>query len=466
MTDMLTVRQAYDGEPIAELPLMDWSEVEPLLERAAALHGDRRSWPPAHERIAILRRLAARMTAERDDLAMLIAREGGKPLRDARVETDRAINGVELAVEEIGRLSGTEIPMDLTAAGAGRIAWTRRQPIGPVVVISAFNHPLNLIVHQAAPAIATGCPVLVKPADPTPLSAKRFVELAHEAGLPPDWCRLVICDIPTAERLVTDPRVAFLSFIGSAKVGWMLRSKLAPGTRCALEHGGAAPVIVDETADLARTVPALVKGGYYHAGQVCVSVQRIFVAEPVREAFTEAYLAEVDTLVTGDPAQPETDVGPLIRPGEVDRVETWVNEAAESGAGLLAGGSRLSERVYRPTVLADPPPGARVSTLEIFGPVTCIYGFEDPQAAIRQANALPYAFQAAVFSRDIDRAHGFADALDASAVMINDHSAFRVDWMPFAGWRESGYGVGGIGYTMHDMTVEKMTVIKHTDPFA
>jgi acyl-CoA reductase-like NAD-dependent aldehyde dehydrogenase len=459
-TKRLTVHQPYDGSVIEELEIARWPEVDAMLARAVSAFGDRNSRFPAYRRLEILRRLAELLRDQKDAFASLIAREGGKPLRDAHVEAERAVHGVELAAEAIAQLHGREIPMDLTEAGAGRLAFTRKEPIGPVVAVSAFNHPLNLIVHQVVPAIATGCPVIVKPADTTPLTCMKFVRLVHEAGLPEAMCQVCICDIPTAERLVTDARVAFFSFIGSSKVGWHLRSKLAPGTRCALEHGGAAPVIICDDADLGRAVPSLAKGGYYHAGQVCVSVQRIFVDNRIKEAFLGAYAGDVERLVTGDPAQTETDVGPLILPREVDRVETWVEEAASGGAQVLAGGKRLNERLFAPTILVDPPAEANVSRLEIFGPVTCVYGFEDMNEAVSRANALPMAFQSAVYTRDLDRALDLSDRLDASAVMINDHTAFRVDWMPFAGRHASGYGTGGIHHTMEDMTQEKMTVIR------
>ncbi|MCZ6837757.1 MAG: aldehyde dehydrogenase family protein [Alphaproteobacteria bacterium] len=455
----LTVEQPYDGAIIDELPYSEWSEVDAMLARAAAAFENRDGWLPAYRRIEVLRRLAALLRDRTEDFAILIAREGGKPLTDARIEAERAVNGVELAAEGIADLHGQEIPMDLTEAGASRLAFTRKEPIGPVVAVSAFNHPLNLIVHQVAPAIATGCPVIVKPADTTPLSCLKFVDLLHQAGLPEAWCQVCVCDIPTAERLVTDPRVAFFSFIGSSRVGWYLRSKLAPGTRCALEHGGAAPVLVCDDADLNQTIPSLVKGGYYHAGQVCVSVQRIFVDNRIRDEFCSAFADKVGQLVTGDPTAAETDVGPLILPREVDRVANWVDEAVSGGAQILAGGTRLTERVYDPTILLEPPADANISTLEVFGPVCCIYGFDDVADAVARANGLPLAFQAAVYTKNLDRAFDLSNRLEAGAVMVNEHSAFRVDWMPFAGRRSSGYGVGGIHHTMTDMTQEKMIVI-------
>ena len=421
---------------------------------------DRAAWLTVGRRQEILRKLVELMQSEVEDFVSLIAREGGKPLTDARVEVLRAINGVELAIDEIGKMTGRPIPMNLTAAGAGRKAYTVHEPIGVVVAISAFNHPLNLIVHQVVPAIATGCPVIVKPAEPTPLSCMRFVELVHDAGLPADWCQVCNCEIPVAEKLATDPRVGFLTFIGSSRVGWSLRSKLAPGTRCALEHGGVAPVIVAADADLESMIPLLVKGGYYHAGQVCVSVQRVFVDNRIKSALAEALTEQVSNLVVGDPHDAATEVGPLIRPGEVDRVEEWVQEAVDEGARCLTGGTRLSDHVYAPTVLMDPSHSSRVSTEEVFGPVVCIYGYDDEAEAVALANALPVSFQSAVFSQDSDRCLKLARELDAAAVMINDHTAFRVDWMPFAGRQHSGLGTGGISYTMADMSPEKLIVIK------
>ncbi|HMC76265.1 MAG TPA: aldehyde dehydrogenase family protein, partial [Vicinamibacterales bacterium] len=391
----------------------------------------------------------------------LIAREGGKPVSDAAVEVTRAIDGLRNAAEALRAFAGREIPMGLTPASDRRWAFTTKEPIGVVAAISAFNHPLNLIVHQVAPAIATGCPVIVKPAAATPLSCLELVALLREAGLDEPWCQtLVTDDNALAERLATDSRVAFLSFIGSARVGWYLRSRLAPGTRCALEHGGAAPVIVDRSARLDTVIEPIVKGGYYHAGQVCVSTQRIFVHEDVIGGFVERLAARIGRLRVGDPLRRDTEVGPLIDPRETRRVASWVEEAVSGGA-RLHGGGRFSETTLMPAVLVEPPADAKVSQLEIFGPVTCVYGFEELDRAIERANALPFAFQASIFSTDIAPALRAAERFDASCVLINDHTAFRTDWMPFAGRRQSGCGVGGIPASMEDMSQEKMIVLRH-----
>ena len=458
---LLEVVAPYDNALIATVDTADSSIVEQALTTAATLYQNRDGWLSAEQRIHILEKTIALMEERQKELAIEAAREGGKPLIDSKVEVARAIDGVKLCIETLRGDSGREIPMGLNAASSGHLAFTRKEPIGVVVAVSAFNHPLNLIVHQVTPAVATGCPVIVKPAEDTPLSCFRFIEILREAGLPDEWCQaFVVSNLDVATQLVTDDRVDFFSFIGSGKVGWMLRSKLSPGTRCALEHGGAAPVIVTEEADIENALPLLAKGGFYHAGQVCVSVQRIFAHHSVAKDLAQAIAKIGEQYIVGDPTLAETDIGPLIRHAETDRVETWVNEAIEEGAELVSGGKKLSDSCYECTVLYDPSSDSKVSQMEIFGPVICIYPYEDIDVAIEQANALPFSFQASVFTSDIDRAMRVAKRINASAVMVNDHTAFRVDWMPFAGLKQSGLGVGGIPYTMEDMQIEKMTVIR------
>ena len=457
----LEVAAPFDGQAIATVAMANASDAERALAAADAVFRDRDAWLSAGRRIEILDKTAEIMTARAAELALEAAREGGKPLMDSKVEVDRAIDGVRLCVETLRTQSGTEIPMNLGPSSVNRLAFTTHEPIGIVVAVSAFNHPLNLIVHQVAPAVATGCPVIVKPADDTPLSCLRFVQILREAGLGEAWCQAGVTDgHETAEKLVTDGRVAFFSFIGSARVGWMLRSKLAPGARCALEHGGAAPVIVAADADLDQVLPVLAKGGFYHAGQVCVSVQRVFAHESIAREVANRLAEMAGGLTVGDPTAAETEVGPLIRHREADRVAEWVDEARDGGAEVLAGGQRISPSCYQPTVLFDPPAESRVSGQEIFGPVVCVYPYGDLDQAIARANDLPFAFQAAVCTRSIDTALRAFRRLDASAVMVNDHTAFRVDWMPFAGLRQSGHGVGGIHHTMHDMQIEKMMVLR------
>lgn len=457
----LTVLAPYDRQPIGEIGTADAAQVERALTTAYALFRNRDAWLPMPKRIAVLEGAIARMQARAEELALEAAREGGKPLIDSRVEVARAIDSLKLCIETLRNEAGEVVPMGATVSSAQRLAFTQLEPIGVVVAISAFNHPLNLIAHQVGPALATGCPVLVKPARATPLSCQRLVDILREAGLPEGWVQLVLPENnELSTQMVCDPRVAFLSFIGSAAVGWKLKSQLAPGARCALEHGGVAPVIVAADADLDAVLPSLAKGGFYHAGQVCVSVQRVYADAAIAEPLAQRLAAAADQLKVGDPTLADTEVGPLISPAEVQRVDAWVRKAVAAGARLLCGGRPLSETCYAPTVLLDPPEDAEVSTQEVFGPVVCVYRYRSLDEAISRANALPVAFQAAVYSRDLDTALRCYQRLDASAVMVNDHTAFRVDWMPFAGLRHSGYGVGGIPHTMRELQVRKMLVVK------
>lgn len=451
----------YNQNPIGTVEKVDATGVEQALKNASEAFANREAWLPAHERVNILRKAADLMTTRFDELVGIAVAEGGKPFVDTKVELNRAIDGIHNCIECIRSESGREIPMQINPASMNRLAFTHREPIGVVVALSAFNHPINLIVHQIGPAIASGCPVIIKPAEDTPLSAFALVELFREAGLPDIWCQGILTDShETTGKLVSDSRVAFFSFIGSARVGWMLRSQLAAGTRCALEHGGAAPVILAEDADLNDVLPLLTKGGFYHAGQVCVSVQRIFAHQSIAKEVANR-LAELGNAMTvGDAANETTEVGPLIRPHETDRIESWVNEAVDEGAELISGGKRLGDSLYAPTVLLNPVETSKVSQSEIFGPVICVYAYDDMDTAIEQANNVPYSFQASVCTQNIDKALYAYKKLNASAVMINDHTAFRVDWMPFAGFKESGYGTGGIPYTYRDMQVEKMAVIR------
>ena len=458
--ETLKVYSPFDQKLIKEVPMSGKKEAEAALKVAYDLFIDRKRWIPAHKKISILKKVQEFMEADIETLTNTAAQEGGKPYQDSKVEVIRAINGIKLAAEEIGRLTGEQIPMGLTEASSNRIAFTTREPIGVVVSISAFNHPLNLIVHQTVTAFAAGCPVIVKPASTTPLSCLTFVDILYKSGVPKDWVQVLITDNETAEVVVTDKRVNYLSFIGSAKVGWFLKSKLAPGTRCALEHGGAAPVIVEPDADFKEMIPALVKGGFYHAGQVCVSVQRVFVHETIAQALADAVASLASGLSVGNPLDKNTEVGPLISTKEVERVEAWVKEAEAGGAKILCGGHKISATCYAPTVLWNPALDAKVSTEEIFGPVVCIYPYRDIDEAIREANRLDYHFQAAVFTQNLEVAVDTVQRLNATAVMVNDHTAFRVDWMPFGGRDVSGEGLGGIPYTMHEMTRVKLMVIK------
>lgn len=454
------VRAAWDDRVIGEVPLHNYAAVDRALEEAYRIFCERERWLPAAERAAILSKAADLLTERTEELTRQAAAEGGKPYADSKVELVRAVDGLRSCVEYIRTSHGEEIPMGITPSSANRLAMTHKEPVGVVLAYSAFNHPVNLIVHQVAPAIATGCPVLVKPAEATPLSCFAVTELLHEAGLPPEYCRTALFGVEDAQKLVADPRVALFSFIGSAEVGWMLRSRLAPGARCVLEHGGAAPVLLAADADLDDAIPLIAKGGFYHAGQVCVSVQRVFAQASVAQEVAQRLADAGAKMKIGDPLEKNTEVGPLIKPAVTDRIEQWVNEAIDAGATLVGGGKRLSDNTFECTVLLDPPEDAKVSQQEIFGPVICVYSVSDIRDAIVPANALPFSFHSAVFTRDIDTAMYCWRHLNATAVMINDHTAFRVDWMPFAGHKHSGYGTGGMRYTCESMQVEKLMVLR------
>ena len=456
----IEVTSPFDGKVVGTVPFSTTEEVQAAINLASDTFLDHENALPKYKRVEILENVAKIMSSQVDELTKLCASEGGKPWMDSQVEVHRAINGVKLAIEALSAQEGKEVAMGHTASSANRMAYTFKEPIGVVAAISAFNHPFNLAVHQVIPAIAVGCPVVIKPATQTPMSAIRLVEILEEAGLPKGWAQAVVCDRQGGELLATSEKVNFLTFIGSGAVGWYLNSKVANGTRVALEHGGVAPVIVEPDADIDDLIPSIGKGGFYHAGQVCVSVQRVYVHESIVDEVATKLSDYASKLVVGDQLDPKTEVGPLINNNEVNRVEEWVNEAVTKGGKILTGGKRLSDSTYEPTVIVNPADDALVSTKEVFGPVVCVYSYSDMEEAIDRANALEVSFQAAVFTKNLDKAFRAVKRLNGTAVMVNDHTAFRVDWMPFGGAKASGLGLGGIHHSMEEMSNEKMMVIK------
>ena len=458
--EKIKVYSAYDEKEIREFEINDFNYIEGLLKQAREVADNPDEQMTVMKRKEILEKAANIIEERQEDLAKQLVQEGGKPIIDSRIEIKRAITGIRIAIIEMEHMVGREIPMNIDTSSINRKAYTIREPIGVVVAISAFNHPFNLIIHQIIPALAVGCPVIVKPAKATPISCYNILNILYEAGLPKKWCQMIVCKAQDATKLVSDERVDFLTFIGSPGVGWMLRSKLAPGTRCALEHGGVAPVIVDKGADIKKALPLLAKGGLYHAGQVCVSVQRVYVEESISGDLIEGLVELAKQNVVGDPLSEKTTIGPLISRKEVDRVHQWVMEAKEQGAEILIGGKKQGETCYEATILLNPSEESIVSQKEIFGPVICIYTYKDRLEAIQRANKLPFSFQAAVFAQDVDIIFDTIKRIKAKTVMVNDHTAFRVDWMPFGGRKSSGLGVGGIIPAMEEMTEEKMFVIK------
>jgi acyl-CoA reductase-like NAD-dependent aldehyde dehydrogenase len=414
---------------------------------------------PGHERAKILLQTARLMEREYETLVMGIAQEGGKPYTDAKAEVSRAINTVTLAAHEATALDGEQIQMDRAPGHENRLAFVAREPIGVVTAISAFNHPVNLIAHQVAPALAAGCPVVVKPASTTPLSCLRMGQLFLEAGLPEKCLSVVPCRGSRALPLAADRRVSYLTFIGSAAVGWELRRQLHPGVRVSLEHGGTATSIVAADADLKLVAEKSLKGGYYHAGQVCVSVQNILLDRSLYDSFAAMFKPMVERLIVGDPTDPQTEVGPIIDRSELDRIARTVDEAVADGAELLTGGKKMEHQCYCPTLLGRTSRGMRVFDEEIFGPVVNLCAFDDLDEAIHIANDSKFGFQSSVYSPNVDTAFHVARQLNATAVMINDHTAYRVDWMPFGGRDFSGIGMGGVKYAVHEMTRPKLFVL-------
>jgi len=415
-----------------------------------------------YERSRILLDVARDLKTQVDYLAWVIASEGGKPLKDAKAEALRAISTLELCAEETLRLTGEVIPMERTPAGKDHLSFTVRAPIGPVLAISAFNHPLNLIAHQVGCALASGNCVVLKPASSTPISAHILWEAFKKAGLPENIFQVVTADVALIEKLVCSSEFHFVSFIGSAKVGWEMRKKIAKGTRLALEHGGQAAAIIREDADIEAATTALVKGSFYHAGQVCISTQKIFVSQKIMDNFIESFTKKAQELVTGPATDEKTDVGPLIRPTEVERIQEWINEAEKKGAKLILGNkvSGPQKQFLSPTILIEVPRETQLMVDEIFGPVVCINSYEDEEELLSYLNTNSYVFESALFTKDISRALKIAQEISTMTFVINNHTAFRVDQMPFGGHGESGLGMGGVKYAMEEMTRMKQIIIK------
>jgi acyl-CoA reductase-like NAD-dependent aldehyde dehydrogenase len=447
----------YSGDVIAEVEQAGEAAVEAGLAQAANTF--KAGVLPPYQRADILHKLAVQMKDRHEELSLTIAQEGGKPLKDARIEVTRAVNTVELSAEEATHLDGEQQAMGGTAGNENKITLTLLEPIGVVSSISAFNHPVNLIAHQVAPPLAAGNAVVLKPSGDTPISALKMGQMLQRAGLPDGYLSILPCEPPVAQNLATDPRINYLSFIGSAKVGWHLRRVAADGTRVGLEHGGNAPAIVAQDADLQKTAQICLTGGYYHAGQVCVSVQRLYLHRSIADEFIALYKTMIESLIVGDPTLPETGVGPLIRPREVARVKSWVDAAVDGGAEIVTGGQVLDNNCYRPTLLTKVQQGMDVVDKEVFGPVVSVFVYDDIDEAVAGANAGPNGFQAAVFTKDINTGFHAAKQLDFSAVMLNESTAFRVDWMPFGGRHSSGLGMGGVKYSIEEMTQPKLIVL-------
>jgi acyl-CoA reductase-like NAD-dependent aldehyde dehydrogenase len=409
------------------------------------------------QRTSVLRKIADGVRQRREEFARTICHEAGKPIKLARIEVDRGIYTFEVAAEEASRIYGEYIPLDTLEATAGRWGLVRRFPLGPVYAITPFNFPLNLVAHKVAPAIAAGCPLILKPAPQTPVTALLLAEVVHDAGWPEGAFAVMPLSNDDAASLISDPRIKLLTFTGSAAVGWALKNK-AGKKRVTLELGGNAGVIVHSDADLAYATQRCVAGGFSYAGQTCISVQRILVEHSVFDRFMKLLLESIKKLKAGDPMHDDTDIPPLIRESDAVRVVEWIDEAVQGGAKLLAGGKRNGSFIP-PTVLTGTTPEMRVNCAEIFAPVVTMEPYEDFHDAIRQINNSPYGLQAGIFTRDARRIQLAFDELEVGSVIIGDVPSFRVDQMPYGGVKESGMGREGLRYSIEDMTECKLLVM-------
>jgi acyl-CoA reductase-like NAD-dependent aldehyde dehydrogenase len=454
--EWIDVLSPYDGELVGRVAKVGAEETHRAIDAAETAM---QSPLPAHERAAILDRVATLLAERSEQAARTISAEAGKPIKAARVEASRAVSTYTMAGVEARKLVGDVVPMDASPAGVGKLALTLRHPIGVVGAISPFNFPLNLVAHKIAPALAAGCAVVLKPAAQTPLSALFLAELESEAGLPPGWLN-VVCggSSEIGDVLVGDDRVKLISFTGSVPVGWGIRQR-APRKRVNLELGNATPVIMAADADLEDAAARLAANAFSFAGQSCISVQRIYVERAAYDAFLERFLPKVEALRVGDPADDDTDVGPLISASDRDRVLEWIEEARSQGATVLTGGA-LEGELLRPTVIADAPPQAKVSCEEVFGPVCTVTPFDSVEEAVALANGTRFGLQAGVFTTDLSRALTLAQALEFGGVTINEAPTFRADQMPYGGVKDSGNTREGPAYAVREMTEERLVVLQ------
>jgi len=450
------IRSPFSGEVVSSLWIAGEREVEDAIASAVEGFEEMRRMPSWRRAEALLN-LRDGMAERREEFARSIALEAGKPITDARTEVNRGVNVLTLAAEEAKRIGGEVMPLDLMPQSDGRFGMTMRFPLGPIVGISPYNFPLNLGLHKVGPALACGSAIVWKPSLLTPGAALLFGELVRESGLPPGAVNIVTPPDALAERLVTDPRVRMVSFTGSAHVGWSLRSK-AGNKKVALELGGNAAVLVGGDADLDYAVQRCVTGAFSYAGQVCISVQRILIEEPMYDAFLERLLPTVAALRVGDPLLPETQVGPMVSQKEADRVESWIQEAVAGGAKLLAGGER-NGLMFVPVVLTHVAPEMKLSCMEAFGPVVTVEPFTKWDAALDSVNRSVFGLQAGIFTRDFPRIFQTFKNLDVGALIVNDVPTYRMDSMPYGGVKESGLGREGIRYAIEEMTEIRLMAV-------
>mgnify|MGYP001346108824 CR=1 FL=1 len=446
------VTNPYDGSTAGSLAVSTEDDAHRAVEAAHASFAQTRQLS-SEQRHRILRALHDGIAARRDEFARGITAESGKTIRDARAEVDRALLVFSLAADEARSIGGEVLPLDLNAASAGRIGLTRRFPIGVVAAITPFNFPLNLVAHKVAPALAAGCPVVLKPAEATPLTALRLAQVVAETEWPKGAFSVLTPDRPeaTVDVLLGDDRVKMLSFTGSERVGWALKAK-APRKQVTLELGGNAAVIVHEDAALDYAVSRCVTGAFANAGQVCISVQRLYVHRPVWERFTEAFVAGARALKAGDPADAATDIGPMIRPAARAKALEALAEAERAGARFLLRGESRGETMLGPSILTDAAPDLTVCREEVFAPIAVLEPYDDFEEALSRTDDGRYGLQAGIFTRDNARLFRAWERLEVGGVIANDVPQYRVDNMPYGGEKDSGFGREGVRYAVEEMT--------------
>jgi acyl-CoA reductase-like NAD-dependent aldehyde dehydrogenase len=446
----------YDNAPIATVHRASSADLEEAIAAASRAFATTRRLP-AHQRATILRAIAAAITAQSDDLVRTIALEAGKPIKQARVEVARSAVTFAAAADESTRSHDEALRLDAAPGGENRQGILRRFPIGPIAAISPFNFPLNLVSHKLAPAIAAGCPIVLKPASQTPITALKLARIIADSGWPAEALSVLPLNSRDAGPLVEDERFKLLSFTGSPIVGWDLKRR-AGHKRVTLELGGNAGVIVHEDADLAFAVARTVIGGFSYAGQTCISVQRIFVHEAIFEGFMDQFVPAVQALKLGHPLDPTSDLSALISPGEGDRISEWLKEARAAGAEVLLGG-KVNGGIVEPTIVVKAGPQLRVNCQEIFAPVVTVQTYRDFGDALAALNDSDFGLQAGIFTRDIGRIFQAYDTLEVGGLIINDVPTWRVDPMPYGGVKQSGFGREGLKYAIEEMTEPKLLVL-------
>jgi acyl-CoA reductase-like NAD-dependent aldehyde dehydrogenase len=455
--DMLVIdNPARPGEPAGATYNATPEQYEEAVTAAVGAFEKTRRLP-AFERSAALRHISAGIAARREEIGRLIAMESGKPLRDALSEVDRGVLTFRIGAEEAERIGGEVIPLDLNPASRGRTGIVRRFPIGPIAAISPFNFPLNLAAHKLAPAIASGNPIVLKPPSRDPLTMLTVAEIVAEAGLPKGSVSILPMSRELGDRMVSDERFKLLTFTGSPAVGWKMKER-AGKKRVVLELGGNAGVIVDRTADIDWAVRRTVTGAFSYSGQVCISVQRVFVDEAIWDEFIARFVEAAGALKIGDPLDPQTDVGPMVDVAAVERTRKWVDEARTMGARILLGGT-ADGLYFAPTILADVPAEASVCREEAFAPLVVVTRFHDFADALRGVNDSRFGLQAGVFTNDLAHAWAAFDELEVGGVIVNDVPTYRIDHMPYGGSKDSGLGREGVRYAIEDMTELRIMVM-------